>query len=109
LSLTFSTFREDIFKSPNGGQGAFEASFLVGSTKYTELFDLSGDAKDTWVTKTLTKKIANTGNLSIRFSHVDTASTGDRITTLNANNGPGEIGRVAIDKVGNVSVKPKAP
>jgi len=108
LSLTFSTLREDIFKSPNGGQGAFEASFLVGPTKYTERFDLSGDAKDTWVTKTFTKKVTNSGNLSIRFSHVDTASTGDRITTSNANNGPGEIGRVALDKVSNVSVKPKA-
>ena len=109
MSLTFSTLREDLFKSPNGGQGAFEASFMVGTTKYTERFDLSGDAKDTWVTKTFTKKIENTGNLSIRFSHVDTASTGDRITIANANNGPGEIGRVAIDKVGNVSVKAKAP
>ncbi len=109
MSLTFSTFREDIFKSPNAGQGALEASFLVGPTKYTERFDLSGDAKDTWVTKTFTKKIANTGNLSIRLSHVATASTGDRVTTLNANIGPGEIGRVAIDKVSNVSVKPKAP
>ena len=107
LSVTFSTLREDLFKSPNGGQGAFEASFMVGTTKYTERFDLSGDAKDTWVTKTFTKKIENTGNLSIRFSHVDTASTGDRITIANANNGPGEIGRVAIDKVGNVSVKTK--
>ena len=109
LSLTFSTLREDIFKSPNGGQGAFEASFLVGPTKYTECFDLSADAKDTWITKTLTKKIANTGNLSIRFSHVDTASTGERITTLNAKIGPGEIGRVAIDKLSNVSVKAPAP
>ena len=109
LSMTFSTFREDIFKSPNGGKGAFEASFLVGPTKYTERFDLSGDAKDTWITKTFTKKITNTGNLSIRFSHVDTASTGDRVTTLNANNGPGEIGRVAIDNVSNISVKTKAP
>ena len=109
LSVTFSTLREDLFKSPNGGQGAFEASFMVGTTKYTERFDLSGDAKDTWVTKTFTKKIENTGNLSIRFSHVDAASTGDRITISNANNGPGQIGRVAIDKVGNVSVKTKAP
>ena len=107
LSLTFSTLREDLFKSPNGGKGEFEASFMVGTTKYTERFDLSGDAKDTWVTKTFTKKINNTGNLSIRFSHVDTASTGDRITIANANNGPGEIGRVAIDKVSNVSVKTK--
>ena len=109
MSLTFSTLREDIFKSPNGGQGAFEASFLVGPTKYTERFDLSADAKDTWITKTLTKKIANTGNLSIRFSHVDTASTGERITTLNAKIGPGEIGRVAIDKLSNVSMKAPAP
>jgi hypothetical protein len=109
LSLTFSTLREEIFKSPNGGQGAFEASFLVGPTKYTERFDLSGDAKDTWITKTFTKKIANTGNLSIRFSHVDAASMGDRITTANANNGPGEIGRVAIDKISNISVKTKVP
>ncbi|MCE9610256.1 MAG: hypothetical protein K8R23_08700 [Chthoniobacter sp.] len=109
LFLTFSTLREDIFKSPNGGQGALEASFLVGSTKYTERFDLSGDAKDTWITKTLAKKIANAGNLSLRFSHVDTASTGDRVTTSNANLRPGEIGRVAIDKVSNVSVKAEAP
>jgi len=109
LSLTFSTLREDIFKSPNGGKGAFEASFMVGTTKYTERFDLSGDAKDTWVTKTFTKKITNAGSLSIRFSHVDVASTGDRITIANANNGPGEIGRVAIDKVSNISVKTKAP
>jgi hypothetical protein len=109
LSLTFSAFREDIFKSPNNGKGALDATFLVGSTKYTERFDLSGDARDTWITKTFTKKIANSGNLSIRFSHVDAASTGDRITTANANNGPGEIGRVAIDKVSNISVKTKAP
>jgi len=109
LSLTFSTLREDIFKSPNGGKGEFEASFMVGTTKYTERFDLSGDAKDTWVTKTFTKKITNAGNLSIRFSHVDAASTGDRITIANANNGPGEIGRVAIDKVSNISVKTKSP
>ena len=109
LSLTFSTFREDILKSPNGGQGAFEASFLVGPTKYTERFDLSGDAKDTWITKTFTKKIANAGKVSIRFAHIDTAGTGDRVTTLNANIGPGEIGRVAIDNVSNVSVKAKVP
>ena len=109
LSLTFSTFRADVFKSPNAGQGKLEVSFQVGTTKYTELFDLSGVPKDTWVTKTFTKKIANAGHLSIRFSHVDIASTGDRITTSNANNGPGEIGIVAIDKVSNVSVKAKAP
>ena len=109
LSLTFSAFREDIFKSPNDGQGALEATFLIGSTKYTERFDLSGDAKNTWITKTFTKKISNSGNLSLRFSHVDAASTGDRITTANANSGPGEIGRVAIDKVSNISVKTKAP
>ena len=109
LSLTFSTLRDDIFKSPNGGQGKLEVTFQVGPTKYTGLFDLSRDTKDTWVTKTFTKKITNAGNLTIRFSHVDIASTGDRITTSNANNGPGEIGIVAIDKVSNVSVKPKAP
>jgi hypothetical protein len=109
LSLTFSTLRDDIFKSPNGGQGKLEVTFQVGPTKYTELFDLSRDTKDTWVTKTFTKKITNAGNLTIRFSHVDIASTGDRITTSNANNGPGEIGIVAIDKVSNVSVKPKSP
>ncbi|MEI6536087.1 MAG: hypothetical protein WCN98_12140, partial [Verrucomicrobiaceae bacterium] len=109
LSLTFSAFREDIFKSPNDGQGALEASFLVGPTKYTERFDLSGDAKDTWITKTFTKRITNSGNLSLRFSHVDAASTGDRFTTANANIRPGEIGRVAIDKVSNISVKPKTP
>ena len=109
LSLTFSAFREDIFKSPNDGQGALDASFLVGPTKYTERFDLSGDPKDTWITKTFTKRIANSGNLSLRFSHVDAASTGDRITTANANIRPGEIGRVAIDKVSNISVKAKAP
>jgi hypothetical protein len=109
LSLTFSTLREDFFKSPNGGKGAFEASFLVGPTKYTERFDLSGDAKDTWITKNFTKVISNTGILSLRLSHIDTASTGDRITTSNANIGPGEIGRVAIDKVSNVNLKAKTP
>ena len=109
LSLTFSTLREDTFKSPNGGQGKLEASFLVGEAKYTECFDLSGDPKDTWSTKTLTKKISNTGKLTIRFSHVDSASVGDRITTANANIGAGEIGRVVIDKVSNVSVKEKTP
>ena len=108
LSMTFSTFRADVFKSPNAGQGKLEVAFQVGTTKYTERFDLSGDAKDTWVTKTLTKKIGDAGNLSIKFSHVDIASTGDRVTTSNANIGPGEIGTVAIDKVSNVSVKPKA-
>jgi len=104
LSLTFSTLRENIYKSPNGGQGKLDVSLLVGSQTYTQRFDLSGDTKDTWITKTFSQQIANTGNLTIKFAHVDIASVGDRITTWNTNNGPGDIGRVQIDAVSNVSV-----
>ena len=104
LSLTFSTLREDIYKSPNGGQGKLDVSLLVGAATYTQRFDLSGDTKDTWITKTFSQQIATTGNLTIKFAHVDIAGVGDRITTWNTNNGPGDIGRVQIDAVSNVSV-----
>ena len=104
LSLTFSTLRENIYKSPNGGQGKLDVSLLVGAATYTQRFDLSGDIEDTWITKTFSQQIATAGNLTIKFAHVDIAGVGDRITTWNTNNGPGDIGRVQIDAVSNISV-----
>jgi uncharacterized repeat protein (TIGR02543 family) len=66
LSMTFSGGRA---KGQAGGK--FTATFKVGTTEYTSSeFDTSLLANDTWQSYPFTTQIANTGNLSIKFSYV---------------------------------------
>jgi len=66
LSVTFHVFRESY--DITGGE--LKASFLVGSTEYSQTFDTA--TQNTWQSYTLTKTIPAgvTGNLSIRFQNV---------------------------------------
>jgi hypothetical protein len=81
LAVTFYAGRE------NGQPGGImAATFLVDGTPYTETFDTTGLTPGTWQSYTLTKTIANSGALTLRFSNVS--------------------GRPWLDNISNVSVTP---
>jgi hypothetical protein len=84
LAVTFHVGREN-------GQvgGIITATFMVGSTPYTQDFDATGLAQNTWQSYTLTKTIGNSGNLSLKFSRVS--------------------GRPWLDNVSDVTVTPAPP
>jgi len=62
LSVSFYLGRA---KGQKGGQGI--AYFKVGDTLYTMAFDTTSLPPDSWRRTTMTKKIANSGNLSLGF------------------------------------------
>jgi hypothetical protein len=64
LSVTFYVCRDV------KGAGVLNASFLVGSTPYSQTFDTTPQTVKTWKSYTLTQKIGNSGNLSLLFSNV---------------------------------------
>ena len=66
ISVTFYVCRDSY------GSGVLQASFLVGATTYSQTFDTTNQAVNTWQSYTLTQTIpaAVTANLSLRFSNV---------------------------------------
>jgi hypothetical protein len=62
LSVSFYLGRA---KGQKGGKGI--AFFKVGKTLYTQAFDTSSLPADSWQRTTMTKKISNSGNLSLGF------------------------------------------
>ena len=88
LAVTFYLERD-----PYGsGGGELQASFLIGATSYSHVFDTTTQTVNTWQSYTLTKTIPAgvTGNLSLKFSNVS--------------------GRVGwLDKISDVTVTPAPP
>jgi len=81
LSVTFQVMRDQY------GSGLLQASFLVGTTEYSQTFDTSTQTTGAWVPLTLNQTIPTgvSGNLSLRFGNVS--------------------GRAGwLDNIGNVSV-----
>jgi hypothetical protein len=70
LAVTFWLGRA---KNTTGGQGV--AYFDVGGTKYSTTFDTTLLAADSWQSYTLTRTIANSGNLSLGFYGTTTANS----------------------------------
>ncbi|MCX6876572.1 MAG: DUF6288 domain-containing protein [Verrucomicrobia bacterium] len=64
LAVTFYVGRDSL------GSGVLQASFLVDATAYSQTFDTTPQAVNTWKSYTLTKTIIEPGNLSLRFSNV---------------------------------------
>ena len=66
ISVTFYVCRDSY------GSGVLQASFLVGAATYSQTFDTTNQAVNTWQSYTLTQTIptAVTANLSLRFSNV---------------------------------------
>ena len=65
LSVTFYVGRDNI-----GSGGVLQAAFMIGDTPFSQNFDTSTQAVNTWTNYTLTKTVTTTGNLSLRFSNV---------------------------------------
>jgi hypothetical protein len=80
LSVTFYIGKD------NPTPGVMTATFMVGSTPYSQDFDTSSQAAGTWAPYTLTKTLANAGNLSVKFSSLS--------------------GRAWLDRIGNIAVTP---
>ena len=80
LSVTFYIGKD------NPTPGVMTATFMVGSTPYSQDFDTSSQAAGTWAPHTLTKTLANAGNLSLKFSS--------------------QSGRAWLDRIGNIAVTP---
>jgi predicted GH43/DUF377 family glycosyl hydrolase len=85
LSVTFWLGRQ---KGSTGGQCV--AYFDISGTKYSATFDTTLLAADSWKSYTLTKTIANSGNLSLGFYGATQAGSW-------------------LDKISNVTVTPKSP
>ena len=84
LAVTFYAGRE------NGQPGGImAATFLVDSTPYTETFDTTGLTPGTWQSYTLTKTIANSGALTLRFSNVSDRPWLDNISNISVTTGGG--------------------
>ena len=84
LTVTFYAGRE---KSNVGG--IITATFMVGSTPYSQDFDTTGLEQNTWQSYTLTKTIGNSDNLSLKFNRVS--------------------GRPWLDNISDVTVTPGLP
>jgi len=84
LSVTFYVGREN-------GQpgGVMAATFLVDGTPYTENFDTTGLTPGTWQSCTLTKTIANSGALTLRFSNVSGRPWLDNISNISVTSSSG--------------------
>ena len=84
LAVTFYAGRE------NGRVGGvMAATFLVDGTPYTETFDTTGLTEGTWQSYTLTKTIANSGALTLRFSNVSDRPWLDNISNISVTTGGG--------------------
>ena len=84
LAVTFYAGRE------NGRVGGvMAATFLVDGTPYTETFDTTGLTPGTWQSYTLTKTIANSGALTLRFSNVSDRPWLDNISNISVTTGGG--------------------
>lgn len=84
LAVTFYAGRE------NGRVGGvMAATFLVDGTPYTETFDTTGLTPGTWQSYTLTKIIANSGALTLRFSNVSDRPWLDNISNISVTSGGG--------------------
>ena len=84
LAVTFYAGRE------NGQPGGImAATFLVDSAPYTETFDTTGLTPGTWQSYTLTKTIANSGALTLRFSNVSDRPWLDNISNISVTTGGG--------------------
>ena len=62
--------------------GIVTATFMVGSTPYSQNFDTTSQAAGTWAPYTLTKTLANAGNLSLKFSSVSGRAWLDKISKI---------------------------
>ena len=69
VSVTFYGGRAKAGTNTAGG-GVFNATFLVGATPYSMRVDTTTLSNNTWRAFTLTKTVANSGNLSLQFSAV---------------------------------------
>jgi hypothetical protein len=84
LAVTFYGGRE------NGRVGGvMAATFLVDGIPYTETFDTTGLAPGTWQSYTMTKTIANSGALTLRFSNVSDRPWLDNISNISVTSGGG--------------------
>ena len=84
LAVTFYAGRE------NGRVGGvMAATFLVDGIPYTETFDTTGLAPGTWQSYTMTKTIANSGALTLRFSNVSDRPWLDNISNISVTSGGG--------------------
>ena len=83
LAVTFYVGRE---KGQVGGIMA--ATFLVGTTPYTQNFDTTGLTQGTWQSYTLTKTIGVTGNLSLKFQRVSGRPWLDNISNVTVTSAP---------------------
>ncbi|MCF7676015.1 MAG: cadherin-like domain-containing protein [Akkermansiaceae bacterium] len=86
LSVTFYGGREI-----SGPGGVFTATFLVGTTAYSQTFDTATQASDTWVPYTFTTTIANAGDLSIQFKQVSGRPWVDNISKVTVTTGSGFV------------------
>ena len=64
--------------------GVMSATFLVDGTPYTETFDTTALTPGTWQSYTLTKTIANSGALTLRFSNVSGRPWLDNISNVSS-------------------------
>jgi hypothetical protein len=69
LEIAFSGGRALDGKVVSGG-GVIEASFLVGSTRYSSLFDTSELPADSWQTFTHSATVSNSGVLRVEFQRL---------------------------------------
>jgi len=88
LSVTFHGGRAKAGLSTAAG-GVFNATFLIGSTPYSMQVNTTALSNNTWQAFTLTKTVANSGNLSLEFSAVS--------------------GDPWLDNIGNVTITPATP
>ncbi|MDB6077041.1 MAG: hypothetical protein JWO82_788 [Akkermansiaceae bacterium] len=69
VSVTFYGGRGRV-ELPTPAGGVFNASFLVGSTRYSMPVDTTLLANDSWQSYTLTRTVTNAGPLSLEFAAV---------------------------------------
>jgi hypothetical protein len=105
LSDPGNTFYQDLGVSVNSGDtlavtfyvgrengrvgGVMAATFLVDGTPYNETFDTTGLTEGTWQSYTLTKTIANSGALTLRFSNVSDRPWLDNVSNISVTTGGG--------------------
>jgi hypothetical protein len=76
LSVTFYAGKD------NTTSGVITATFMVGSIPYSQNFDTTSQGAGTWAPYTLTKTLANAGNLSLKFSSVSGRAWLDKISKI---------------------------
>ena len=78
ISVTFHLCRDIT------GTGIMQASFIVGTTTYSQTFDLTGQTANTWQSYTFSKTIpsAVTANLSLKFNNVSGKGWLDNVSNV---------------------------